>query len=96
MWLATPSASVSAIVSVPASRVALSVRAGGMSTVNVSSDALAGATLPAVSNTWLAFNPIVYVPLSALPQLPPGGVIWYVAVRGVPLPAGATETNVAF
>jgi len=55
--------------------VAFRVPGGAMVTVNVSSDALAATALSAVSNTWLAFSAMVYVPLSAASQLPPGGVI---------------------
>src|SRR5262249_8891151 len=55
----------------------------------------AATGLPSRSRTWLACIVMVYVPLSAAFQEPPGGIIEYVAVRGVPLLFTLTETNVA-
>ena len=58
--------------------------------------AAAGTRFPDVSLTCPARSEMVYVPLSARSHVPPGAVIRYVAVRGVPSLFTSTPTNVAY
>ena len=58
-------------------------------------NALAGTNLPVVSDTWFGRMLIVYRPLSARSQVPPGGVIRYVTTIRPASRAGLIEATAA-
>ena len=76
-------------------RSATGATASAKVTSNVPSVA-AAARLPDVSLTCPLWSETVYVPLSARSHVPPGAVMLYVAVLGVPSLLTSTLTNVAY